>query len=148
MQKELLMEILAQNQVTCGFAFQKLSTENLSLRLNDNTASLGFIYRHIGETMNMFGAFFGEIMGVENTTMGQEDKGQGKVLEDSVKLVSQGYEMLQRLVENNTDSWWLEEIDTPFFGRVTRIRLFAHVLFHNAHHAGQLSLTLARGSRI
>lgn len=148
MQKELLMEMLAQNQVTCGFAFQKLSTENLTLRLNDNTASLGFIYRHIGETMNMFGAFFGEIMGVENTTMGQEDKGQGKVLEDSVKLVSQGYEMLQRLVENNTDSWWLEEIDTPFFGRVTRIRLFAHVLFHNAHHAGQLSLTLARASRI
>jgi hypothetical protein len=37
----------------------QVSEENASLRLNDKTASIGFIYRHIGETMNLFGQFFG-----------------------------------------------------------------------------------------
>jgi uncharacterized damage-inducible protein DinB len=40
---------------------------------------------------------------------------------------------------------WLGLIDTPFFGKVARARLFAHILFHNSHHAGQISLTLSKG---
>jgi hypothetical protein len=44
--------------------------------LNDKTASIGFIYRHIGETMNLFGQFFGIPTDVINTTMGQTDIGQ------------------------------------------------------------------------
>lgn len=40
------------------------------LRLNDQPASVGFIYRHIGETMNLFGQFFGVPTDVKNMTMG------------------------------------------------------------------------------
>jgi uncharacterized damage-inducible protein DinB len=54
--------------------------------------------------------------------------------------------MLQDLIENSAEEDWLKSVDTPFFGTVSRIRLFAHVLFHNSHHAGQISLTLAKGS--
>src|SRR6516162_4341086 len=147
MQKEILLEILRQNQFTSHASLDRVSEENASLRLNDKTASIGFIYRHIGETMNLFGQFFGIPTDVINTTIGQTDNGLVFDVAQSRQLIARGYGALKDLVENSADEDWLEPVDTPFFGTVTRIRLFAHVLFHNSHHAGQISLTLAKGSK-
>ena len=147
MQKGILLEILKQNQLTSHFSLDRVSEENASLRLNDKTASIGFIYRHIGETMNLFGQFFGIPTDVINTTMGQTDIGQVFDVEHSRKLISKGYDALRDLVENSAEEDWLKPVDTPFFGTITRIRLFVHVLFHNSHHAGQISMTLAKGSK-
>ena len=147
MQKEILLEIVKQNQFTSHFSLDRVSEENATLRLNNKTASIGFIYRHIGETMNLFGQFFGIPTDVINTTMGQTDIGQVFDVEYSRQLISRGYGVLRDLVENSADEDWLKPVDTPFFGTVTRIRLFAHVLFHNSHHTGQISMTLAKGSK-
>jgi hypothetical protein len=147
MQKEVLLEILKQNQFTSHFSLDQVNEENASLRLNDKTASIGFIYRHIGETMNLFGQFFGIPTDVINTTIGQTDTGQVFDVDDSRGLISKGYGMLTDLVENSADEDWLKPVDTPFFGTVTRIRLFVHILFHNSHHAGQISMSLAKGSK-
>ena len=147
MQKGVLLEIVKQNQFTSHFSFDKITEENASLRLNGKTASIGFIYRHIGETINLFGQFFGIPTDVENTTMGQIDKGEHYDVGHSRELIERGYQMLRDLVENSTDEDWLKPVDTPFFGTVSRARLFAHVLYHNSHHAGQISMTLAHGSR-
>ncbi len=147
MQKQVLLDMLFQNQATCSFAFSQITEENAGLRLNEDTASVGFIYRHIGETMNMFGLFFGLPTEVQNTTMGQSDTGQGKDVEASRILIEKGYKVFQNYVENTPDSVWLEIVETPFFGNVSQSRLFGHVLFHNAHHAGQIALTLSRGRR-
>lgn len=145
MQKELLAEMLVQNQLTNSFAFEKITNENLHKRLNEQVASVGFIYRHIGETMNLFGYFFGIPSVVPNTTMGQQDTGQDFDLETSSMYIEKGYKMLKKLVEETTDEDWLTKIETPFFGKVSKVRLFSHVLFHNSHHAGQISLTLSKG---
>jgi uncharacterized damage-inducible protein DinB len=145
MQKELLLLILEQNQFTSHFSFDRVTQQNASLRLNDKTASIGFIYRHIGETIHLFGQFFGIATDVKNTTMGQTDNGQPFDVDYSRDLISRGYEMLKGLIQNSADEDWLKPVDTPFFGTVPRIRLFAHVLFHTSHHAGQISLTLAKG---
>lgn len=145
MQKELLAEMLEQNQLTNSFAFGKITNDNLHKRLNEQAASVGFIYRHIGETMNLFGYFFGIPSEVPNTTMGQQDIGQDFDLATSQSYVAKGYEMLKQLVEETIDEDWLTEIDTPFFGKTSKIRLFSHVLFHNSHHAGQISLILSKG---
>ena len=147
MQKEILLEMLEQSRFTSHFSFDRVSEENASLRLNDKTASIGFIYRHIGETLNLFGQLLGIPTDVTNTTIGKTDDGQLFDVEYSRQLISRGYGVLRSLVENSTGEDWLKPVDTPFFGRVTRIRLFAHVLFHNSHHAGQISMTLARGSK-
>jgi uncharacterized damage-inducible protein DinB len=147
MQKDVLLEIVKQNQFTSHFSFDKITEENASLRLNDKTASIGFIYRHIGETINLFGQFFGIPTDVKNTTMGQIDKGEHYDVGHSRELIERGYQMLRDLVENSTEEDWLKPVDTPFFGTVSRARLFAHVLFHNSYHAGQISMTLAHGSR-
>lgn len=95
--------------------------------------------------MNLFGLFLGVQTDVQNTTMGQQDTGQHFDLNTSRHLVEEGYETLEKLIEDTSDSAWLDPIETPFFGTVSRMRLFSHVLFHTSSHAGQISLTLAKG---
>ena len=146
MQKDVLLEIVKQNQFTSHFSFDRVTEENANLKLNDKTASIGFIYRHIGETINLFGQFFGIPTGVKNTTIGQIDTGEHYDVSYSRELIERGYQMLRDLVETSTEEDWLKPVDTPFFGTVSRVRLFAHVLFHNSHHAGQISMTLSKGS--
>lgn len=46
-QKELLQEMLVQNMMTNSYALDNVTNENKSYRLNAETASVGFIYRHI-----------------------------------------------------------------------------------------------------
>ena len=145
MQKQLLSEMLKQNQFTSSFSLGRVSEENASLRLNENTASIGFIYRHIGETINLFGQFLGIPTDVSNTTIGQIDKGQHYDVDYSKDLIERGFQALKHLVENSPEEDWLTPVETPFFGTVSRIRLFAHALFHTSNHAGQISLTLAKG---
>jgi uncharacterized damage-inducible protein DinB len=147
MQKQILLLMIEQNRFTSHFSFDRVSEENAALRLNDKTASIGFIYRHVGETINLFGQFLGVPTDVVNSTIGKTDNGQAHDVEHSRELIARGYEMLRTLVENSSDEDWLKLVDTPFFGTVPRIRLFAHVLFHNSHHAGQISMTLAKGRK-
>jgi uncharacterized damage-inducible protein DinB len=145
MQKDVLLEIVKQNQHTSHFSLDRVTEENADLRLNEKTASIGFIYRHIGETIHLFGHFFGIPTDVQNTTMGQIDTGQHHEISHSRELIERGYTMLRNLVENSSEEDWLKPVDTPFFGAISRARLFAHVLFHASNHAGQISLTLSRG---
>lgn len=146
MGKAFLYNILEQNKMTSSFSFNRVSNENAGLRLNDQAASIGFIFRHIGETMHLFTTFFGLPTEVKNTTMGQTDNGQGKDIEQSRELIKKGYGILENIIETTPAEGWLEMIDTPFFGKVTRLRLFSHILFHTSHHAGQIALTLSRGN--
>ncbi|ADB36663.1 DinB family protein [Spirosoma linguale] len=148
MQKQILLDMLAQNRTTCSFAFDQITARNADFRLNEETASIGFIYRHTGEMMNMFGLFFGLPITVQNTTMGQTDTGQGQDILASQHLLEEGYQMLQTYIETTADEAWQDPIKTPFFGTVSRARLLGHILFHTAHHAGQISLTLSKGQKL
>jgi uncharacterized damage-inducible protein DinB len=143
--RDVLLEMVKQNQFTSHFCFDRVTDANASLRLNDGAASIGFIYRHIGETMNLFAEMLGKPTDVTNTTIGQTDTGQHHDTSYSRQLIERGYRTLQELVENSGEDDWLHPVDTPFFGTVSRIRLFAHTLYHTSNHAGQISLTLARG---
>ncbi|MEK7725469.1 MAG: DinB family protein [Acidobacteriota bacterium] len=147
MSKEILQNILEQNKFTCSFTFNKLTAENAEFRLTENSASAGFYYRHIGEIIFLLASFLGVQSDVQNTTMGETDSGQGNDVEASKKLVEAGFVLLDKLVEETSDEVWLETIETPFFGTVTRIRLFSHILFHNSNHCGQISLILAKGKK-
>lgn len=145
MQKDILRETVVQNQFTSHFCFDRVSDENARLRLTDKAASIGFIFRHIGETINLFAQMLGTPTDVKNTTIGQIDTGERYDVAQSRELIERGYRVLHDLVENTADDDWLKPVDTPFFGTVSRVRLFAHALYHTSNHVGQISLTLAKG---
>jgi uncharacterized damage-inducible protein DinB len=65
----------------------------------------------------------------------------------SRQLIERGYQILKDLVDSSTDEDWPKPVETPFFGTVSRVRLFAHMLFHNSHYAGQISMTLTKGCK-
>ena len=142
---EIFKELLAQNIISCGFSLNMVNSENISKSLNENTASVGFIYRHIGETMLMFGYFFGKPSNIQNTTMGKQDEGQGQDFEESKKLIEQGFKLLDEIIESTPISEWSEIVQTPFFGAVSKVRLFSHILYHNSYHSGQIALAIKRG---
>jgi uncharacterized damage-inducible protein DinB len=142
--QNILREILEQNLKTCSYTFNEIKEENLSYRLNNKTATVGFIYRHIGEIMLLYGNFFGIPSRIQNTTMGQQDEGQGKNLKESEELIENGFKMLHQIIEITEEESWRDLIDTPFFGKVSKSKLFSHILFHNTYHAGQIGLTLKR----
>ncbi len=131
--------------MTSSFAFGKISAENAEFKLNGKTASVRFIFRHIAETIHLFGIFLGTPTNVENKTIGANDTGQGADIAESKALIESGYQMLRDLIENTPDEKWLEIVETPFFGSIQRIRLFSHALFHTSDHSGQISLILAKG---
>jgi uncharacterized damage-inducible protein DinB len=143
--KEIFNDLLVQNILSCSFSLNIIDKENISIKLNEQTSSVGFIYRHIGETMLLFGYFFGMPSEIQNTTMGQQDEGQGKDFEESKELIKKGYKLLEEIIENTSNAGWSELIDTPFFGAVSKAKLFAHILYHNSYHSGQIGLALKRG---
>lgn len=143
--KEIFKDLLAQNILSCSFSLNMVDKENISIKLNEQTSSVGFIYRHIGETMLLFGYFFSMPSEIQNTTMGKQDEGQGKDFEESKKLIEKGYKMLENIIENTANDGWSEIIETPFFGAVTKAKLFGHILYHNSYHTGQIGLAIKKG---
>ncbi len=144
MEQQIFRDLLEQNKLSCSFAFNEVNQANAALKLNSNTSSVGFMYRHVAETMLMFGYFFGMPSEVANTTMAQQDTGQGADVAATKDLLDKGFAMLEQLIENTPSGGWSETIDTPFFGTVSKAKLFAHILYHNSYHAGQIGLTLKR----
>ena len=147
MEKELFSDLLKQNIQSCSYAFDAITEENSSYRLNENTASVGFIFRHVAETMALFGYFFGIPTDETNTTMGTQDTGQGKDLSTSRELLQKGYALLEQIISSTPSEGWFEPVETPFFGTVSKARLFSHILYHNSYHAGQVALTIKRASK-
>ena len=147
MQKEILLQMLEQNRKDCSHFCKNINAENSNYRLTEQTASVGFIYRHIGETANLIGQFFGCVTNVEGTTIGKTDKGNHYEPETSRRLFEDGYNTLEQLISDKSDRDWLEEIETAWFGKISRIQLFSILLFHNSHHCGQISSALLKGKK-
>jgi hypothetical protein len=148
MQKEILLQLLEQNQIDCSKICKNLNTENANFRLTEQTATVGFIYRHIGETTNLIGQFYGYNTDAEGSTIGQTDTGKQYDLDTSHKLINQGYDTFKKLINETPDKDWLEEIETTWFGNISRIKLFSITLFHNSHHCGQIASAIKKGKHI
>ncbi|MEX0609031.1 MAG: DinB family protein [Balneolaceae bacterium] len=147
MQKEILLHMVEQSRKDCFRILKDINTDNADFRLTEQTASVGFIYRHIGEVTNLMAQFFGYKTGVEGTTMGQTDTGKGYDLETSRMLFEESYATLEKLVNETADNEWLEEVDTSWFGTLSRINLLAITLFHNSHHCGQIASAIVKGKK-
>ncbi|MDA1268108.1 MAG: DinB family protein [Bacteroidetes bacterium] len=128
MEKELFLDLLKQNIQSCSY------------RLNESAASLGFIFRHAGETMLLFGYFFGIPTDASNTTMGKQDTGEGNDLSACRELLKKDYALLEQIITSTPEASWLDPVETPFFGTVSKARLFSNIL----NHTGQIALKIKR----
>lgn len=142
--RDILLALLDQYILSNSFALNQLKPENGSLKLNDQSASAGFMLRHMAETTDLFGFFPGLPPRFGNTTMGASDTGQGREVEESHEMLRLSLEKLREYLLTASDGELQQDIDTPFFGTVSRLRLIGHVLFHNSYHSGQIGLTLRR----
>lgn len=147
MEKEILQQLVQQNRKDCSHFCKDITAGNSDFRLTTETASVGFIYRHIGEVTHLIGQFFGYETTAQGTTIGQKDTGQQYDLEISRIYFENGYNMLEKLVLNTSAAEWLEEIETSWFGKISRIKLLSVLLFHNSHHCGQISSALLKGKK-
>jgi uncharacterized damage-inducible protein DinB len=147
MQKQILLQMIEQSRMDCFKVLDDINTDNADFRLTEQTASAGFIYRHIGEATNLLGQFLGYETDVEGTTMGQTDTGTDYDLETSRVLVEKGYATLKNLVNETSDDEWLEEIETSWFGTLPKINLLSIILSHNSHHCGQIASALVKGKK-
>lgn len=147
MQKQILLQMVEQSRMDCFRTLKVIHTDNADFRLTEQTASVGFIYRHIGETTNLMGQFFGYKTDVVGTTIGQKDTGKDYDLDTSRILVEEGYTTLKKLVKETSDNEWLEKVDTSWFGTLSRINLLAITLNHNAHHCGQIASAIVKGKK-
>ena len=86
MQKEISLNTLEQNKMTSSFAFEKISAENAEFRLDEKTVSARFIFRHVAETIHLFGQFLGTATDVPNTTSAKPTKGRAKTLRRAKRL--------------------------------------------------------------
>ena len=145
MQKDILLAVTGQSRMDCYRILKGINADNIGFRLTNQTASAGFIYRHIGEVTNLLCQFFGHETDVEGTTMGQPDTGKQYDLEASRKLLEKGYTTLEKIINDTTDEDWLQEIETSWFGKLSRIKLFSITLFHNSHHCGQIASAIVKG---
>lgn len=139
--------MVEQSRQDCFRILEDVNADNADYRLTEQTASVGFIYRHIGEATNLMAQFFGYETDVEGTTMGQIDKGKDYDLETSRMLVEKGYTKLEKLVDETSENEWLEKVETSWFGKLPRINLFAITLNHNSHHCGQIASAIVKGKR-
>lgn len=147
MQKQILLQMVEQSRMDCFRILKDINADNADFRLTEQTASVGFIYRHIGEATNLMAQFFGYKTDVEGTTMGQTDPGKDYDIETSRMLVEEGYATLEKLVDETSDNEWLEKVDTSWFGKLSRINLFAITLYHNSHHCGQIASAIVKGKK-
>ncbi len=147
MQKELMRQQLEQSKMGCLKILNDVSTENAAFRLCEKTASVGFIYRHIGESTHLLAQFFGYPTSSKGETMGQLDNGKFYDLEESREIFEQGYTTLGKLIEETDENVWMEEIETNWFGKISRIKLYSLTLFHNAHHSGQIASAMVKGRK-
>lgn len=147
MQKEILLQMVEQSRMDCFKILKDINADNADYRLTEQTASAGFIYRHIGEATNLMAQFFGYKTDVEGTMMGQTDTGTDYDLETSRKLVEEGYTTLEKLVNETSGKEWLKKVDTSWFGEISKINLLAIALNHNSHHCGQIASAIVKGKK-
>jgi hypothetical protein len=147
MYKTILLQQLEQSKKDCSRLLGKITPENAGFRLTEKTASVGFIYRHIGEALVLLAQSFGHKTNVPGTTMGKPDAGTEYDLNESKQILEEGYAALEKHVNQASEKEWLEEIDNAWFGRISRIKLYSITVFHNSYHCGQIASALVKGKR-
>lgn len=124
-----------------------LSTEQLALRVTPQLRSIGMNAAHIiGARVRWFHRLMGE-GGVDIHLLGNWDRPEAPARGASELI--EGLETSWQLVQDSLARWTLADLDYLFEGTyegeeysLTRQWIIWHVIEHDLHHGGEISLTL------
>ena len=144
--KNLLTGLWANSQKRLISTTDKLTKENLRLRLNPTTSSLGFLMLHIGESQLLLAQLFFDIGSQTEYTFGYSaaDDGREISLDLTRKAIVDSEKLIHDYIQTLPEDKWSEEIETRF-GKLSRFDALAFIVHHSSYHLGQAGLTLKRG---
>jgi uncharacterized damage-inducible protein DinB len=128
-------------------AIGPLAAEQLAMRAAPHLRSVGMIAAHIvGARVRWFHRLMGE-GGVDIDSLGMWDRHEAPV-RSAAELV-RGLEESWQVIQNSLAHWTLADLDHVFEGTygaeeysLTRQWVIWHVIEHDLHHGGEISLTL------
>ncbi|TBX70150.1 DinB family protein [Flavobacterium silvisoli] len=125
-----------------------LSATDLLKKLPPSTNSVGFLIRHIGDVellfaKNVFGSIEAKV--IAKTVIDKKDTGEWINLEELIAYVDYSFEILKKIVEQQSEEDWNSKIETKEFGVKTKAEAFGRIISHTAYHAGQMALCIKYG---
>jgi uncharacterized damage-inducible protein DinB len=122
----------------------KIKEEDLLKKLHPESASIGFLLRHIGEVEQLFAKnVFGLDIRVTANTLGNvKDSGRFNKLQELLDNISNAAEVLEKAINSQTDADWHTDITTAEFGTVSKAEALSRIISHTAYHSGQIAIIL------
>lgn len=81
------------------------------------------------------------------TLIDQSDTGQWTDLESLKTYVTESFDKLLSIVQEQSDIDWETTIVTREFGTKTKAEAFGRIVSHTVYHAGQMAIVLKYGKR-
>jgi uncharacterized damage-inducible protein DinB len=127
---------------------ESIEEADLLKRLHPDSASAGWLLRHIAEVELLFAKnVFGREITVKAQTIGPigKDRDQFNKLKPLLDMIEEAEKELGQAIGNIGN--WDEDVSTAEFGTVTKAEALGRILTHTAYHAGQLALILKYGNK-
>ena len=142
-QTQILVELWIESRTRFSNQLPNLTAEDLKKKLLPSPNSIGFLIRHIGDVellfaKNVFGAR--DVKVVAKTVIAKNDSGEWTNLEELTNYVNESFQILQAIIERQTDLDWETIITTQEFGTKTKAEAFGRIVSHTAYHAGQMAI--------
>lgn len=125
---------------------ESIEETDLLKRLHPDSASAGWLLRHIAEVELLFAKnVFGRELSVKAQTIGPigKDRGQFNELQPLLYLIEEAGQELGQSISSIDN--WEEEVTTAEFGTVSKAEALGRISTHTAYHAGQLALAVKYG---
>ena len=148
--QSVLTPMLEMNIAKVNGVLAKMTAENSSFHIHEAAGSAGFYMRHIAEAQILipqmfFGTTTGLSYGKPFTLRVPNDDGRAYDLAETQQMIKTGQEILANVLKTFPEADW-HKPKTTVFGERTPLQGFALILNHNAHHCGQIELTIKKGA--
>jgi uncharacterized damage-inducible protein DinB len=148
--QSVLTPLFEMNVVKVNALLARMTDENSKFHIHQAAGSAGFYMRHIAEAQIMISQmFFGTTTGLPYgkplTLRVPNDDGRAYDLAETRQLMQMGQDLLANVIKTMPETAW-HTPKTTVFGEKTPLQGMALILNHNAHHCGQIELTIKKGA--
>jgi uncharacterized damage-inducible protein DinB len=148
--QSVLTPLFEMNALKVNGLLTKMTQENSAFRIHAAAGSVGFYMRHIAEAQIILSKmFFGTETnlpyGKPLTLRVPNDDGRAYDLAETQHLMQTGNELLLNVIKTLPEADW-HKPKTTVFGEKTPFQGIAMIMNHNAHHCGQIELTIKKGA--